>query len=110
MALNICVDTIRRRRQKASFEARKIVEGIYLEIKEAKDFWRNHLIHHIDKDHFNNDPNNLAIILKFDHWIYHRDHYKWGRNLCSFCGRITIHLNNRCTVCKADLGKISPRH
>jgi hypothetical protein len=53
-------------------QARKIIMNIYSDIKMDRSFWRVHCVHHINGDPFNNDPNNLALILKKDHYLYHR--------------------------------------
>ncbi len=52
-------------------QARKILEEIYPEIKEDKDYWKTHLQHHIDGNPFNNDPNNLAIFGSKDRFKVH---------------------------------------
>ncbi len=87
-------------------EAVRIVRIIYPELeKEDKFFWKLNMVHHIDKDPFNNDPNNLAIILKNEHWIYHRKQYNWKERYCFLCEKDTLHLNTKCTICGARFKK-----
>jgi hypothetical protein len=85
---------------KSHEEAREVVRKIYPELeKQDKYYWRTHHVHHIDKNPLNNDPNNLAIVLKNEHEIYHLKKYDWSDRICSRCNGETVHLNNRCTVC-----------
>jgi len=74
---------------------------IYPELeKQDPHFWKIHMVHHIDKNPFNNDPNNLAIVLKNDHSLWHRKKYDWEDKFCPRCKKETVHLNNRCTSCR----------
>ncbi len=82
-------------------EAVRMCRKIYPELeKENKYYWKTHMVHHIDKNPFNNDPNNLAIILRNEHWIWHRKKYEWDHRMCLHCNKETIYLNNRCTECR----------
>ena len=86
---------------RSSKEAVNIVRKIYPELEQGdKYYWKTHGVHHIDKNHFNNDPNNFAVGLRNDHWIYHRKKYEWEDKICLHCNREMVHLNNRCTVCR----------
>jgi len=82
-------------------EAVHICQKIYPELeRENPSYWRIYCVHHIDKNPFNNDPNNLAIVLKSEHQLYHRKKYNWKTEACRYCKQVTVHLNNRCTICR----------
>ena len=60
-------------------EGRSVIKGIYPEIKaKGKEFWRRHVIHHLDGNPYNNDPNNLIVLTNKDHGRYHKKLREFG--------------------------------